>query len=133
MSQPQTLSGKYFESYSYFSRTLRGWMVAYGIGAPILVATQKELTVKLLATGYAKEVVLSFLFGVFIQILSALLYKYSFWMLYLAENDSERRKDTGYLVADWLFWRLWPTACFDIFTVLLFMWPTFVVLTASAA
>lgn len=55
MTDIPVAGSRFYEHYSHFARTLRGWLVAYGIGLPILIASQESLTQKLIYTGKAKE------------------------------------------------------------------------------
>jgi hypothetical protein len=133
MQQESLSNSKFYEPYTYFARTLRGWLVAYGLGVPLLVASQAELTRKLVSTGVAKHVVLVFLTGVLIQILTAFLYKYAIWMLHLGETKSIPKSSRRYQVSLSFYRLLWPTVLFDVSTIALFVWPTFIVLSASAS
>ncbi|MGK7913573.1 MAG: hypothetical protein AB4050_19130 [Synechococcus sp.] len=130
MSDDNINLSKYYEPYSYFARTLRTWLVSYGIGAPILIASQAELSNKLVATGQANTVIITFLVGVCIQILSALLYKYALWQLHLGELNFSVSK-RYYKISYWFIQRLWPTIIFDVSTILSFVFATYFVLVAS--
>lgn len=59
------------------------WLVAYGIGAPVLFLTQSGVADALRKTGAARSIALTFLVGVSVQVLSALLYKTTMWQLYM--------------------------------------------------
>jgi hypothetical protein len=80
-----------FSVYVEYSRTLRIWLVAYGIGGPVLFLTQTEISKKILESGHALIVVSLFFLGVFSQIFIALLNKYVNWYLY-CYADPENRK-----------------------------------------
>ena len=131
MSEVQPNLKTYYEPYTYFARTLRAWLVAYGIGAPLLVASQAELSRKLVSTGNAEEVVITFLLGMLIQIGTALLYKYTLWRLHLGELLPNGQQQISYRLARWFYLRLWPTVMSDLTTLALFVWPTYALLTIS--
>lgn len=95
------------------------------------MASQESLTQKLIYTGKAKEIVIFFLAGVLVQILTAFLYKYALWMLHLGEINQELKQTRRYKSSLWFYLRLWPTVAFDLSTIILFAWPTFAVLSAS--
>lgn len=82
---------EYFSVYTEYSKTLRVWLVAYGIGGPVIFLTQTEISKKIIDSGYALFIVFLFLIGVFSQIFIALLNKYVNWCLY-CYADPEGRK-----------------------------------------
>lgn len=128
-----TENSKFYEPYTYFARTLRGWLVAYGIGAPVVVASQKELTAQLVKTGWLEAVVLVFLSGVLVQILTAFLYKYALWILHLEEIKYKSKEGLVYRLSHGFYLRIWPTAVFDLITVGLYIGPTYIVLSSAAS
>lgn len=71
----------YLDSYRNFSKTLRTWLVAYGIGAPVLFASQEEFSSLFVDKVSALRIICLYLIGVSSQILSALLSKISMWYI----------------------------------------------------
>jgi hypothetical protein len=65
-----------YEPYAEFARTLRTWFVAYGVGAPALLLTNKELWRAVQGSGDARRIAEYFLAGAVVQIIEALLYKH---------------------------------------------------------
>jgi hypothetical protein len=74
----------HFANYSEYSKTLRSWLVAYGIGGPVLFLTNKDAPAKLASSPDLKIIVTLFLAGVVFQILLAFINKWAAWHLYKA-------------------------------------------------
>jgi hypothetical protein len=71
----------YFEGYAQFSGVLRTWLIAYGIGGPVLFIFQSRITDQLSESGQSLSIAILFLSGVFLQVIIALLYKGAIWFL----------------------------------------------------
>ena len=71
----------YFESYGSFSKTLRAWLVAYGIGAPVLFVTEDTFSELLKYKDTMTPILGAFVFGICIQVIAALIYKASMWYI----------------------------------------------------
>jgi len=132
MGKSSTLDAGYFDGYVSFSGVLRNWLIAYGIGGPVLFITQTEVTKKLADSGQSLSIALLFLAGVFLQVLVALLYKGAMWYLYVGEVDPEKRNTRRYAISDWLSEAFWLELLFDLGTIALFLIATFRVLMILA-
>ncbi len=125
----------FYEPYAGFSRTLRAWLVAFGIGAPVLFVTQANTAAKLARSGDADCIVALFLSGVVIQVFAALLYKTTMWYLYFGEIHGEFQEKRRFTASDWLSDQYWLEFLFDASTILLFVvatWRTLVILTTAS-
>lgn len=91
----------FFESYSFFAKTLRNWLVAYGIGAISLLITQAPIRDRLLEAGVVGDLLELFLVGVICQVAAALLYKTAMWHLYMGEVDATTKTTRIYRIMDW--------------------------------
>jgi hypothetical protein len=69
----------FYEAYAGFARTLRTWFVAYGIGGPVLFLTNDNAAKTFRGAPSAHLIAYSFLSGVLLQILAALLSKTAMW------------------------------------------------------
>jgi hypothetical protein len=78
----------FFESYAKFSNILRTWLIAYGIGAPVLFASNAFFIKIMQDTKNGPYIVKFFLLGVSIQVFAALIYKYTMGYLYFGELDT---------------------------------------------
>jgi uncharacterized membrane protein YGL010W len=92
----------FYPAYADFSRNVRTWFIAYGIGAPVLLLTTDSAIARLSASGQAKFISILFLTGVAVQILTALLYKSAMWYLYIGELRPDFRTSRRHKCADWI-------------------------------
>jgi hypothetical protein len=91
-----------FQNYAEYSKTLRAWLVAYGIGGPVLFFTNQDLT-QAIANSPNKRLILAlFLIGVSSQVLLAFLNKWCAWHIYAGENDRKYRDKLIYRVWAWI-------------------------------
>ena len=58
-----TQESGFYGPYSHFSRTLRAWLVAYGIGGPVLLVSQDHLSGLVLKSGVGLYISTLFLGG----------------------------------------------------------------------
>lgn len=72
----------YYTAYGYHSNLLRTWLVAYGIGGPVLFINSAELYKKLVGSGQASLIAKLFLVGVFLQVSLSAINKTIMWTLY---------------------------------------------------
>jgi hypothetical protein len=75
----------YFKVYEEYSKVLRTWFVAYGIGAPALFLTNETAAMTLNASTHAKYIASLFLGGVAIQVMLTSVNKVTMWALYFGE------------------------------------------------
>ena len=114
-----------FNSYKTYESTLRTWLVAYGIGAPILFLSNDSLWQKIAASTSSICIAILFLIGVALQIFVALLNKHSMWYCYRGERDDDFQKKTLYKISFWLADRYWIDILIDVFSVLAFVIATY--------
>ncbi len=79
--QAPNLSTDYYKAYEEHSKVLRTWLVAYGIGAPVLFLTNETLAAKLAGSAVAGRVAALFLVGVAAQVLLAAFNKTVMWVI----------------------------------------------------
>jgi preprotein translocase subunit SecY len=115
---------EYLSSYQSFASTMRAWLVAYGIGAPVLFATQGAFECVFTNKDAAKPIIYMYLIGVCIQILSALLFKISMWYIFWGAANVEFKTSWRYKISDWLSEQLWVEILLDTLTIGLFAWAT---------
>lgn len=118
----------FYEPYAVFSRTLRTWLVAYGIGAPVLFATQPFFARILAEAEVAMPIIGFFLFGVIVQVIAALLYKYSMGYIYFGELDENFQKTRRYRIAEHVSDAMWLEMLFDILSIVAFALATYMAL-----
>jgi hypothetical protein len=131
-SNPQQLTESgFYDAYSGFSKTLRGWFVAYGIGAPVFFASQASFAKELVAANTAKPIIILFLIGVVLQILLSVAYKYCMWFLYRGEIDNNYKRYKIYKISDWLASQTWLEFLFDLASLGCFAYGTIHLLFAT--
>lgn len=113
--------GGFFEGYASFAGVLRTWLIAYGIGGPVLLVTNEKVSEKLSASGLSLDIALLFLIGVGLQVIVALLYKGAMWYLYIGEEVSKKiQKTKCYRISSWLSEAFWLEMMFDLGSIVLF-------------
>lgn len=115
----------FYQAYSDHARILRTWLVAYGIGAPVLLVTNKDISGALSMSGHARKIALCFLVGVALQVLLATANKTTMWMLYRGEESEEFRLRKRYRISDWLSDQFWIDFLVDVLAMALFGYATY--------
>lgn len=114
----------FYGPYAEFAKTLRTWLIAYGIGVPALLISTEKCWEKIAASGQMRTLGIVFLAGVAIQVAMALLYKSLMWQLYIAEIHPEREQTCLYRFAKKASDLFWPEFLMDIASFGLFAWAT---------
>ncbi|MGH8373283.1 MAG: hypothetical protein ACRETO_11215 [Gammaproteobacteria bacterium] len=130
--KPNSDSG-FYEPYIQYARTLRAWFVAYGIGVPVLLVSQEFIAKAIIKAGTGELITWLFLIGVAVQVLAAFLYKYSMNYLYFDEFSDELEGTRRLKFAIWLSNAIWLEMLFDVVSIGLFSWGTFLVVAAALA
>lgn len=97
----------FFANYSEYAKTLRAWLVAYGIGAPVLFLTNNDLSAALKNYDHRSWIVDLFLVGVALQVALAFINKWCAWHMYVGEYDSAFQGRPRYKLWAWLNERSW--------------------------
>ena len=123
----------YFVAYSEYSKTLRTWLVAYGVGGPVFLSNQYTLEL-LKKSGDAAVIARLFLIGVLLQVLMAAVNKVVMWGLYYGELEPAFRQLRRHKLCDWLSERLWIDFFVDVACIVLFLtatWRAFAALSLA--
>ena len=123
----------YAECYFSFSKNLRTWLIAYGIGAPILFASQDSFSQLLKQRSEMCFVICMFLIGVAVQVLSAFLYKASMWYIMWGAMKPEFKSTRRYNTANWVSEQFWLDLLFDVASIGVFAWATIEVMMLYVA
>ena len=110
----------FFEAYQEYAKVLRTWLVAYGIGAPVVFLTNEGLSKAILHSPEAKLIAGFFLAGVALQIVIAALNKHCMWVLYYGETEKDFQNNPAYKCAEWLSDHISIDLIVDLVTILLF-------------
>jgi tagatose-1,6-bisphosphate aldolase non-catalytic subunit AgaZ/GatZ len=114
-----------YKAYEEYSKTLRTWFVAFGVGAPLVLLTNEKLSETLAASPLLPLLVAGYCFGVGLQVLVAIMNKNAMWACYYGENEPSFRSTRRYGLADWLSKQYWIDASVDLATAILFGWATY--------
>ena len=111
-----------FKVYAEYSKTLRTWLVAYGIGAPVLFLTNETLARTFVMSDQARSIALYFLAGVGLQVFLAVLNKHVMWVCYYAEDSPTFKAKHTWTTrsADWISRQCWMDVLLDVGAMLLF-------------
>jgi hypothetical protein len=88
-----------YELYADYNKLYRNWMVAYGIGGPILFATNATLSAKMGRAEHSAAAISLFLAVVFLQVANALINKWCAWHMYSGEYESIHKDTPVYKIS----------------------------------
>lgn len=108
------------------SGVLRTWLVAYGIGAPVLFFSTPDIRAAVKTSGHAHLVIFLFFSGVATQVLNAFLNKWLTWFRSEVLLDSENNNKWLYRTASEFHKAIWPDIVVDIYTIFAFGVATYV-------
>jgi hypothetical protein len=121
-----TETDRYFESYAEFSKVLRAWLIAYGIGAPVLFTTNDRLAGAISHSGLVRVIALCFLVGVVAQVLIASLNKSIMWALYYGSSNDPFKATRRYKLAYRLSENLSIDVAADVASIVMFAIATWI-------
>jgi hypothetical protein len=126
----------FYKAYEEHSKVLRAWLVAYGVGAPVLFLTNDKLSSTLSASSAAPAIAGLFLAGVAVQVLLATVNKTAMWGCYYAvRHPAKTRGRIRFRFAEWVSEQFWIDFVADIATLVLFgiaTWGAFRLFVAAA-
>jgi hypothetical protein len=128
-----TLADGLYKAYEEYSRTLRTWLVAYGIGGPVLMLTSDRISKTLIDSGHARSIATLFLVGVVLQVVMTAINKAAMWACYLAEDEDDYKETWWYAIAHWFSRNFWLDLTVDLGSLALFAiatWRAFDVLVS---
>jgi len=130
MDGSSDLEKGFFDAYASATTNLRTWLVAYGIGAPVLFLSNEDLWKTLGNAECASCVGVLFLAGVALQVLIALINKNTMWFCYFAESNPPFKSSRRYKAWAWLSEQFWIDLCVDVVSITLFIVATYKVFLA---
>ena len=120
----------YYGPYKDASATLRNWLVAYGIGAPVLILSQSYVSTKIDNEGNGQCIAIAFLVGVAIQVLFLLFNKISMGYLYSHEEKIIGDKSIRFRLSNWYSDSFWLQLIADLLAIGLFTYGTYQIMKA---
>jgi hypothetical protein len=110
----------YYKVYEEYSKVLRTWLVAYGIGAPVLLFTNDHLAEVIRRSHAATEIASFFLIGVGLQVLLAAVNKNVMWMLYWGAKHRGLQEKLWHRAAAIVSRQFWIDILIDLSSLVLF-------------
>ena len=77
----------YFDLYREYAKTLRAWLVGFGIGTPAVFFTQDQIRHVIVTAGGHGWLIALYLVGVACQVGVALINKWVSWYVYLCQTQ----------------------------------------------
>jgi hypothetical protein len=127
------IAGSYYAAYEKHSAILRTWLVAYGVGAPVLVLTNEKVWELLRQSGDSRFIAGCFLLGVVLQVIIAALNKTLMWSSYYAEEHPDYAGTRRYAVTVALRSQFWIDFLGDVSAIILFVIATYRMFLVLAA
>ena len=129
----------YFLNYAEYSKTLRSWLVAYGIGGPVLFLLSKDAPTRIAASPQLTLIVTLFVLGVSLQIFLAVINKWAAWHMYrgayakhlalIGDTECDRHHESRtYTAWQWINKQSWIDFLVDVGTLACFSGATWIVL-----
>ena len=130
LPEPDIIDGEadapsYFAAYSEHSNLLRTWLVAYGIGGPVLIVSQDKVWANLAQSAQLEAISALFLSGVLVQVILAALNKSVMWACYYGALIPSYKSSRRYKTASWLSEKYIIDLFCDVVSMAVFAWATF--------
>lgn len=116
----------HFANYAEYSKTLRTWLVAYGVGGPVLLLLNKEAPAKIASSPLLGQIVTFFVVGVALQILLAFINKWAAWQLYKGSVKNAYKNTRSYKFWNWVNNQSWIDFFIDLGAMVLFLVATWI-------
>jgi hypothetical protein len=123
---------EFYSAFEDYAKTLRTWLVAYGIGAPVFLVHETEAWTRIGKSGNVRTIMLFFLVGVALQVFITALNKSVMWACYFGAHRPEYQSTWRYKAADWLSDKYLIDLACDALSIVLFTWATYLSFTAFA-
>ena len=118
----------HYQNYAEYSKSLRSWLVAYGIGGPVLFLTNKDVYSKVAESASSVAIVDLFLFGVGLQILLSVINKWAAYHMYRGAFAPAYTSTMTYQIWSWINDRSWIDFLIDLVSIAVFVSATGLVL-----
>ena len=110
----------YFGNYAEYTKALRAWLVAYGIGGPVLFFTNKDASEKLSQSNDFNCVIILFVIGVVVQVILAFINKWASWHLYKGSIDPDHKETCIYRIWSKVNNQSWIDLILDMTSLVVF-------------
>jgi len=110
----------FYPAYSVFAKTLRTWLIAYGVGAPLAFFQLPEAWDALGNGRELRPFVYLFLAGIGVQVVYALINKSAMWYLYMDELNEVHGDDFRVRISAYVSTAYWFEVVCDVATIACF-------------
>ena len=108
----------FYEAYADYAKTLRTWLVGYGIGGPVIFITNEQASTRIAASGQGVTIATLFLTGVAFQVFISLVNKWMNWYVYATPPGD--RSGGLFKTVDRVTNQFWIDVVCDIGSVVMF-------------
>jgi hypothetical protein len=123
----------HFAAYEEHAKTLRTWLVAYGVGCPLLILGHDSIWQQLAKSGVLPLLTTLFLAGVAVQVMLSAVNKSAMWVCYYGHIDPDFTSTLRYKAGHWLSTRYSIDLTCDVASLVLFSAATYFAITALRA
>jgi len=118
----------YYDSYKEFSWKFRLWVVAYGVSTPVILLSKESNMDLIRDSPLGLWAIAGCMVGVLLQVALTWVYKTCMWYAHLNHTQEIRDDFWLYIWSEKISKMYWIEALVDLFTVLLFVGSTGVLL-----
>lgn len=111
---------EHFDVYWRYCSSLRNWFVAFGVGGCILFISDKAKIFQEVSQPIKVTIVVFFIVGVIVQIVLALINKWTQWHVYWGEENVDFQKTYRYKIFYKISNWFWIDMLADVVTVVAF-------------
>lgn len=112
----------YFDNYSNYNSILRTWFVTFSISALYFLFTNNEIICKMICVEINRKIEFSLVTAIFLQVIIAIINKYSAWCYYKSESDPEFKERKLFSVAEWFSEMIYIDIVIDLITIGLYLY-----------
>lgn len=131
-SAPTSEAAEFFAAYEGHARTLRTWLVAYGIGAPVFLVREPVVWKPVTESGFHRFIILLYLVGASLQVGLAALNKSAMWACYFGEKYPEYQLTKRYKFGSWVSDKYSIDVVVDALAIGVYVWATYLAFTRVA-
>lgn len=107
-------------AYRQHAGNFRTWLVAFGVGLPIFLASNDKIWEIFSKAEGARYVIYAFFAGIALQVLLAMLDKYSDWFCLSTINGRRLKESYGAKFGVWWLKNDWPSIFLDLTSIVSF-------------
>lgn len=106
-----------FDVYELHSKSLRTWLVAYGVGGPVFIFNKPEMWESLANSSYRLPVIFLFLTSTLLQVGTVFLNKWIMYYQHRGDDDEQFKNKRRYKISEKISKKAWIDITADIFSI----------------